>query len=277
MKTKIERPMQDWWKDSYLSGGNDEYLENLYETYLQTPDEIAPEWQAFFKQLNQTAQPVSHQAVRDYFSQLARQPSAAASMQNIDLHQMQQQEKVIELIDAYRSHGHLLAKIDPLELYQGFSNPTLELSYYGFSETDLSKMFDVGTFAALNKSSASLREIYEGLRKTYCGTLGIEYMHIEDQAEVAWIQNCIEQQASLFKPSADEKRHILAELVAADGLEKYIGSKYVGQKRFSLEGGDSLIPLLDTIVNHAAGTGVKRNCHWNGASRPLKCAGKYIR
>ena len=261
MKTQQQRSMQELQKDSYLSGGNDAYLEELYETYLKTPGELDPEWQAYFKQLSQSAHDVSHADIRNYFATLAKQPAqrsaAQGQGQNVDLEHERKQEKLIDLISAYRTLGHLQATIDPLRLAKVQENATLDLSYYGFSEADLNTVFDVGSFQGLNKSSAKLSEIYQALRKTYCTTIGIEYMHIMQLAEVEWIQQRMEKDWLNFSISKEEKLRILDRLIAADGLEKYLGFKYVGQKRFSLEGGDSLIPLLDTLINRGAENGIK--------------------
>jgi len=258
MKTKIQqRSMQDLWQDSYLSGGNDAYLEGLYDTYLKTPEEIAPEWQAYFKQLANAGTDVSHEDIRNYFAQLARQPAANVVVQTSGSGHEHQQEKIIDLISAYRSFGHLRANIDPLGLYQGKHHPTLELSYYGFTDTDLNKTYDVGSFAGLNKQTATLNEIQQALRKIYCGSIGIEYAHIWELEELEWIQQRMEKNWNNFSLTKDEKLLVLNRLVAADGLEKYIGFKYVGQKRFSLEGGDSLIPMLGTIITEGVGNQVK--------------------
>lgn len=254
---KETKSMQDLWKDSYLSGGNEAYLEGLYETYLKSPDNLAPEWQHYFNGLSKTHSDVSHADIREYFEKLARQPAPAISIQGIDIEHEHKQEKVIDLISAYRSLGHLQASIDPLGLYQGIHNPTLELSYYGFTDADLKTVFNVGSFEGLKKSSATLNEIYQTLRRIYCSTIGIEYMHIMQLEEVEWIQQRMEQEWPLYHPSNEIRKRILNRLIVADGLEKFIGFKYVGQKRFSLEGGDSLIPMLDTIVNRGAEKGLK--------------------
>jgi len=264
---KTQKSMQEMWKNSYLSDGNDAYLEDLYEIYLKTPNALTPEWRSYFDELAKSgvsasnASPdVSHVEIRDYFAKLVKQPASVISnmsaTSNDPVH-TQKQEKVIDLIAAYRRVGHLQATIDPLELYKGTVNPTLDLSYYGFTDADLNTVFDVGSFIGLQKSSATLNEIYRSLRKIYCGTLGIEYMQINRLEEVAWLQQRLEREWPNFKPTAEEKLRILDRLVVADGLEKFIGFKYVGQKRFSLEGGDSLIPLLDTIINHGAISGIK--------------------
>lgn len=255
---KHQKSMQEQWQDSYLTGGSDTYLEQLYETYLQSPESVEPEWRKYFAGLGDTGSDVSHTDIRNYFAMLAKQPAKlSVTTGAVDAEYQYKQEKVIDLIAAYRNLGHLLANIDPLGLYKGVYNPSLDLSYYGLTEQDMNTVFNVGTFLGVNKSTATLKEIYEQLRKVYCGTIGIEYMDIMQLEEVTWIQNKMEQGWLNFKMTAEEQRHILDRLVVADGLEKYLGTRYVGQKRFSLEGGDSLIPMLDTIVNRGAESGLK--------------------
>lgn len=256
---KQSRSMQDLLQDSYLSGGNESYLEGLYETYLKTPHELPEEWQNYFSQLqkSQTFSDVSHEDIRQYFEKISRQPASAISIQGIDLQHEDRQEKVIDLISAYRSLGHLKANIDPLGMRKIKGNPTLELSFYGFTDADLKMVFNVGTFEGAKKSAATLSEIHQSLMKVYCGTIGVEYMHINTLEEIEWIRQRMEQAWPDFNPGKEQKLRILDRLIAADGLEKYLGFKYVGQKRFGLEGGDSLIPMLDTIVNQGAKSGVK--------------------
>lgn len=253
---KSQKTMQQLWQDSYLSGENDAYLEELYETYLKSPDNVAPEWQAYFKQLAGSSD-VSHSDIRDYFAKLVKQPQRAAGSNAADLYHERQQEKIIDLIAAFRTFGHLKANIDPLGLYRGLDNPLLNLAYYGFTDADLNTVFDVGSFGGINKPTATLRELHTALQNTYCNTIGIEYMHIMQLEEIEWLQHRMERGWSHFHPTKEHKLRILDRLVAADGLEKYLGFKYVGQKRFSLEGGDSLIPLLDTIVNRGAESGIR--------------------
>ncbi len=254
-----EQTMQELWNDSYLSGGSDAYLEELYETYLKNPADVSDEWRNYFNQLTskKSQQDISHADIRDYFQQVARHSVKSIVVQGGDLEHQKKQEKVINLITAYRSFGHLQANLDPLGLSTGIDNPTLELSYYGFSEADLDVVFDVASFGAIKKPTATLREIYNMLRKAYCGTIGIEYMHINNNDEVVWFQERMEKAWPDFTPPKETQLRILDRLVVADGLEKYIGFKYVGQKRFSLEGGDSLIPLLDTMINCGSENGIK--------------------
>lgn len=255
------KSMQDLWRDSYLASGNESYLENLYEAFLQNPQSIAPEWRQYFNDLSQqmtrTSPDVSHVAIQEHFLEMAKHTARAVMPSSMETYHDEQQERVIELIEAHRRLGHLQADIDPLGMSRGTYSPALELAYYGFTDQDKQKTFNVGSFTGLNKSSATLNEIYQGLRRVYCGSIGFEYMHINRTDEVEWIREQIEQRWANFNPSDDEKKRLLDRLVAADGLEKFLGFKYVGQKRFSLEGGDALIPLLDTIVNHGAKTGIK--------------------
>ena len=254
------KTMQQLWEDSYLTSGNEAYLEDLYEAYLTNPQEVPREWRQYFDDLLQCmgrATPdVSHAVIREQFLQLARQSARSMGL-GMESYQDQRQESVIELINAYRRLGHLQANIDPLGLYKSIYSPTLELAYYGFSDQDMKTTFSVGSYAGLNKSTASLDEIHQSLRRVYSSTIGFEYMHINRTDEVEWIRERIEQGWANFKPSNAEKQHILNRLVVADGIEKYLGFKYVGQKRFSLEGGDSLIPLLDAIINRSTQQGLK--------------------
>lgn len=256
-----QKSMQALYNDSYLSGGCESYLDDLYENYLKNPDTLTPEWQDYFNRLTLNDQHIDipHSDVRHYFIQLTkqRQKMVPVSYKISDTAHDPNQEKVIDLISAYRNLGHLQAKIDPLGLYEGIHNPTLDLSYYGFTDSDLDKVYDVGSYGGLKETSASLRKIHQSLQKVYSSTIGIEFMHIMALEEVDWIQNRMEKDWGYFSPSPQEKMHILDRLIVADGLEKYLGTKYVGQKRFSLEGGDSLIPLLDTIVNRGSEQGIK--------------------
>jgi len=254
------KSMQALWQDSYLAAGNEGYLEDLYEAYLKNPTAVSDEWRQYFDSLRESATSageISHTAIRKQFLELAKHAAKTLSVQGMSSPQDKQQERVLEMINAYRRLGHLRAHIDPLDLYKGQYSPSLDPSYYGLSERDKDKTFNVGSFSALNKSTATLEEIHQALQRVYCASIGFEYIHINHVDEVEWIRERIEKDWANFKPSSEEKLRILNRLVAADGLEKYLGFKYVGQKRFSLEGGDSLIPMLDTIVNRSTQMGIK--------------------
>ncbi|HVE44279.1 MAG TPA: 2-oxoglutarate dehydrogenase E1 component [Gammaproteobacteria bacterium] len=243
-------------QDSYL-GENEAYLEGLYEDYLVDPESVSAEWRAFFDGMRRGAADVPHADIQAAFLALARHNAAAVVPGSMSSHQDQQQEKVAELISAYRRLGHLRAHIDPLDLYQGTENQALDLNYYGLNGNALAQTFHVGSFLGLGKSTGTLSEIQQALARVYCGSIGFEYMHINRAEEVEWIRDRIEKNWANFKPTVEEKKRILQQLVGADGVEKYLGFKYVGQKRFSLEGGDGLIPMLETIIQQSAKQGVK--------------------
>lgn len=248
---------QDWQASSYLSGGNASYIEELYETYLVKPDAVAPEWRQYFQSLpkvNGGPGDVSHAEIRDYFAHLVKQPRAISApvVVSADAQLENKQARVDRLIDAYRRYGHRVAKIDPL----GSSRPgvaPLELSFYDLSAADYETKFRASDL--MGTETSTLQEIVNKLQQIYCNTIGFEYTYINDLEERKWLQQRIEGLRPVL--SAEEKRLILRELTEADGLEKYLGSKYVGQKRFSLEGGDTLIPVLQKIVRTGSALGLK--------------------
>jgi 2-oxoglutarate dehydrogenase E1 component len=240
---------------AYLTSGNDCYLEGLYDTYLTDPKAVPETWQRYFSQLPPVtgAPEVPHEPIRRHFLALSQQrKGVAGDSLSAPAGHLEKQERVIELIAAFRRLGHLGAKIDPLHLMKSVSIPELTLAFYGLTEADQKASFDVGNFVGLRQPQATLSDLYQSLTHIYQRTIGFEYMHINREKEVAWIRQRVEEGWMHFKPEAPIQRQLLQDLIAADGLEKYLGFKYVGQKRFSLEGGDSLIPLLRTITNRAA-------------------------
>lgn len=241
---------------SHLSGSNVDYVDNLYEAYLKDPNAVSDEWQNYFKQLplvKGAKTEISHEDIREFFLQQAKKPQAATVPAQFE--KDRKQAWVMKLISAYRLHGHHHAKLDPLDLAVRRQVPDLDLSYYGFTNADLETVFS--TESPLTNNGSPLREIYEALQTTYCDTIGIEYMHITDNEEVTWLQNYIESVRAHPTFNAEQKKKILAQLTAAEGLEKYLGSRFVGQKRFSLEGGDSFIPLMQAMIDRATERQVK--------------------
>ncbi len=238
--------LQNQSNSAYLSGGNMAYVDGLYEDYLADPTSVSEDWRKIFADLNRSTRnkDVSHRQVRDYF--LAHPSSKSTAAISEDSKQFQ----VANLINAYRAHGHHLAKLDPLEMTDRTQVPSLELSYHHLEEKDCSRSFFAGNY--FSKQKMSLKEILEALRNTYCGAIGIEYMHISNTEEVEWLQEKMETTQGRDDFSPEKKTAILKDLIAADGLERYLGTRYVGQKRFSLEGGDALIPMMKQII-HAAG------------------------
>lgn len=245
--------LQNEWASSYLSGGSMAYVDSLYEDYLANPESVSDDWRSVFSvlpQVNGAAKEISHRDIRDYFLQNANKKISPV-VQSAD----SQQYQVANLINDFRSLGHHAAKLDPLEMIHRVPVPSLELAYHHLDKTDKSIKFFAGT--SFNGPEMALGDIYKALSETYCGSIGIEYMHISDVEETEWLQQKMESVRGRAVFTAEKKLDILKDLIAADGLERYLGTRYVGQKRFSLEGGDSLIPMMKEIINQAGPKGVK--------------------
>lgn len=229
------------------------YVDSLYEDYLINPDSVSTDWRAVFDALPQTdkkQKEVPHRDIRDYFLNNADKKNHVVA-QSAD----SQQYQVANLINAFRSMGHLAAHLDPLEMAERPHISRLELAHHDLDKVDPSKRFFAGS--SFNGSEMSLGDIYKALRETYCGSIGIEYMHISSDEEIKWIQDKIESVHGRLHLDAEKKRTLLKDLIAADGLERYLGTRYVGQKRFSLEGGDALIPMMNEIIDRSGRSGVK--------------------
>ena len=254
-----QKGLHEYWGSSQLAGHNAAYLEDLYEQYLTDPGQVPVQWRAFFETLPRVngdgAEPV-HSAIRQAFRAITRQAAAVRQPPAPAPGAWQEKQiRVLQLINAYRFRGHQVARIDPLELRDIPELPELTLEHHGLGSADLDTLFETGSLAGTGK--ATLREILDLLRATYCGTIGAEYMHITETGEKRWIQQRLEQAAGRPGLSADDQRRILARLTAAEGLERHLHTRYVGQKRFSLEGGDSLIPLLDELARRSSAFSVR--------------------
>ncbi len=252
--------MKDLMSGSYLSGGNAAYIDELYEAYLQGQESLAPEWKRYFDQLQVLPGPrdVPHEPVRELIARLARErgtagrsPLAPAELAELG----RKQAAVFQLVSSHRFLGVRHATLDPLKRLEKPQVPELDPAHHGLTEADLDRVFDTGNLAG--PQQATLREILQRLRETYCGNVGLEYMYITDTAQKRWIQQRFEGALSRRSLSPDDKRHVLERLTAAEVLEKYLHTRFVGQKRFSLEGGDALIPLLDNLLQRAGQAGVQ--------------------
>lgn len=256
-----ESVMQRMWESAHLSGGNAAYVEELYELYLHDPNAVPEEWRTYFQKLpaeGSTATDVSHSTIRDHFVLLAKnqrraQPVSAGSVSSE--HEKKQVE-VLRLIQAYRMRGHQAAKLDPLGLWQRPAPVDLSINHYGLTNADLDTTFRAGDLF-IGKEEASLREILDALEKTYCRTIGAEFTHIVDSEQRSWFQQRLESVRGRPEFSADIQTHLLERITAAEGLEKYLGTKYPGTKRFGLEGGESLIPMLDEMIQRSGSYGTK--------------------
>jgi 2-oxoglutarate dehydrogenase E1 component len=250
--------------NSYLFGGNAPYVEEMYENYLENPGSVPENWRGYFDALQHVpavdgtdARDVPHQPVINAFAERAKQGGTKVVVATgADSELGRKRVAVQQLIAAYRNVGARWADLDPLKRAERDHIPELELSFYGFSDADLETVFNTSnTF--FGKETMSLRELLNALRETYCGSIGAEYMYITDQGQKRWWQERLE--ASRTKPAfnAEKKKHILDRLTAAEGLERFLHTKYVGQKRFSLEGGESFIASMDELIRQAGQVGIQ--------------------
>ncbi len=254
--------IKDLQETSYLFGSNAPYVEELYENYLTDPSSVDEKWRLFFDKLQNTpatdgnigTHDVAHTPIIAALSQ--RKPSTAAGHSDGELEIARKQVAVQSLISAYRFLGSRRATLDPLRRKDLPKVPELEPSFYGLTEGDMNVTFSAAnTYFGAEKMT--LREILDALRQTYCGTLGYEFMYISDPAIRQWWEERIESIRSTPNYMAAQKQRILDKLTAAEGLEKYLHTKYVGQKRFSLEGGESFIVSMDVVVEMAAEYGIE--------------------
>lgn len=255
---KQYKNFDDWLASSPFGGSNQSYIEEIYEQYLDDPHSVDPSWQAVFNSFPTTSvveQP--HSQVRDYFRKLARE-NIPESINVVDPDAGARQVRLLQWINAYRFRGYTQANLDPLGYYRWKTSSVPELDYqsHGFSEQDLNETVTVGKYV-YGKDTMKLGELAEALKETYLGTIGLEFMHVQDMEQRNWLQSKIEtiNNKPLFTKA--EKVNLLEELTAADGLERYIGAKFPGAKRFSLEGSDAFIPMMKEIIRHASRNGIK--------------------
>ncbi len=249
--------MKQLEQTSHLFGSNAPFIEELYENYLEDPASVPEAWRGYFDNLQSqagaVARDVAHGPVIAAFEQLAKRGPARTVVAAAGEDKLQ--VSVLQMINAYRFLGSRWANLDPLKRTERPHIAELEPSYYGFTEADLSRNFNVGSFHGFSTEHASLREILEALRQTYCGSIGSEYMYIADIGQKRWIQSRLESVRATPKFSVEMKKRILERTTAAETLERYLHTKYVGQKRFSLEGGESTIVAMDELIRVAGSLG----------------------
>ena len=258
-----EGPMEHFLRSSHFSGGNAAYIEDLYDVYLHDRNGVPEEWSSFFDTLPRSgtnaAPDVSHATIVQHFELLGRRqarPTPAPGSGGIHLEHERKQVKVVQLISSYRFRGHQKASLDPIGLMVRKDVPDLHLHFHGLTDADLDTTFQTSPLY-IGKPEATLREIVETLEETYCGHLGAEYMHITSFEEKQWLAQRFESVRSKPTYGDDARIDVLNRLTAAEGLEKHLDSKYPGTKRFGLEGGESLIPLLDCLIRRAGEYGGK--------------------
>lgn len=262
-------PLGQWnWMDTMNTNThlyNLDFVDEIYDVYQHDPSQVSEKWRAYFGQLEteQAPEPVAaaqasqHKAILQHFTNYKPQKTIHASLDSDTLRDFaKKQAAVLRLINAYRFRGHQRAKLDPLEQYERPEVVDLHPETYGLSAGDMDTVFDTGSLRGI-KDQAKLRDIIHHVKATYCSTLGMEYMHITDTQQKRWIQDRIETMQAKPNFDSDQKRLLLEHLTAAQGLEDYLHTKYVGQKRFSLEGCESVIPALDELIQESGRTGVK--------------------
>ncbi|HJO36205.1 MAG TPA: 2-oxoglutarate dehydrogenase E1 component [Gammaproteobacteria bacterium] len=247
--------LREKYRTSPLYGGNAAFIESFYEDFLRDPDSVTdPHWRAYFEQLAQSqgdaVRDVPHRPIQASFARYAlEQAGGARAVQPISPEGASRQAAVLRLINAYRVRGHQAAHLDPLGLSRPAPVPDLDPGYHGLSERDMEAVFDTGSLYA--EQRLPLREIIQICKRTYTQNIGSEYMHITDTEQKRWIQKRLEGGLGRQNLTDEERRRFLLDLTAAEGIEKYLHTRYVGQKRFSLEGGDALIPQLDDLIRQA--------------------------
>lgn len=255
---------QAYQGNTYLFGGNAPYVEEMYESYLANPGSVPDSWREYFDALQHVPavdgtdnKDVPHLPVINAFAERAKQGGTKVVVASgADSELGRKRTAVQQLIAAYRNVGQRWADLDPLKRTERPEIPELEPSFYGFTDADQEVVFNTSnTF--FGKETMTLRELMNALRETYCGTLGAEYMYATNQNQKRWWQQRLESIRSKPTFNADEKKRILERLTAAEGLERYLHTKYVGQKRFSLEGGESFIAAMDELINSASAKGVQ--------------------
>ena len=244
---------------SYLYGTNVPYIEDLYEAYLSSPDSVDSQWRQYFDQVaampGSTPKDVAHRPIQEAFANLAQQRGGAAAG-GVDFAAMLKQVAVLSLISAYRSLGNRAADLNPLDRTHIRQLPELDPKTYGLTDADMNTPFHVGTDLS-GSPKLPLAEIIRHLKQIYCGPLALEYMHIPDTAEREWLQARLEANGARPQFDADTKRLILKEITAAETMERYLHTRYVGQKRFSLEGGESTVPALNHLIRASTAKGVQ--------------------
>ncbi len=249
----MDNLLKQFAQSSQLAGGNASYIEDLYEQYLVSPDSVDPKWKSYFDGFKgREAGDVPHSAVIAHIAEAGRNASSAvASAGGGD----ERERNVGRLITAYRSRGHLGAQLDPLGLTPPVNPPDLGLAFHHLSDADLNDEFSTGGVGG--QPRMKLRDLLARLKATYTGSIGAEFMYIAEVDQRQWLYQRLESAGGNYNLDADTQRRTLERLTAAEGLERYLHTKYVGQKRFSLEGGDSLIPMMDTVIRSAGKDGVK--------------------
>ena len=254
----MSQSIADLLATTALSGSNAGFIEDLYEKFLKDPSAVDAAWAEYFTRVKGATQEAAHSQIRDnLLDRQLRPPAPTTNGATSPDSASAKQGAVSRLIQVYANRGHLIAKIDPLGLEQRAKPYVLDIEYFGLSEADLEMVFFTGSRNSAIPERSKLKDILATLKFIYADTIGAEFAHVSDTDERLWLQDHFQAERIQRRFSVEEKKNILWQLTAAEGLERYLHTKYVGQKRFSLEGGDSLIPLLDDLVQRGGTMGVE--------------------
>ena len=252
--------LKDQYETSPLYGGNAAYIEQLYEAYLDDSKSVAKPWRDYFRKLGKGGRghEVAHGPIVEQLRQGKRRSGAGTGngVAYAAAASDQKQAAVSRLIQVYSLRGHQIADLDPLGLWERHVPAVLRLDFLGLDDQDMDTLFYTGGLAGTGSQRMKLRDILELLKRIYCGKVGADFAHISRARERLWIRERFEQGMMVSGGlTEEEKRFIFQRLTAAEGIERYLHTRYVGQKRFSLEGGETLIPMLDDLVQQAGAVG----------------------
>jgi 2-oxoglutarate dehydrogenase E1 component len=254
--------MREFMSNSYLFGGNAPFVEDLYEQYLANPGSVPEQWRDYFDAMQvgpgavgEATKDVAHAPVVQSFVQRAKAGALGARAAGSIVADERLQVAALLLVTGYRIAGSRWATLDPLKRLPRLPAPELEPAYYDLSEADLDREVNAGSYVGLDRTT--LRNLLQALRETYCGNIGFEFMFISERAQRLWIQERIEPPRATPKLTPEQQRRLLQKLTEAETLERYLHTKYVGQKRFSLEGGESLILAIDELIQRGGSLGVQ--------------------
>ncbi len=258
----MSQTLRQIYASSPLFGGNAEYVEELYASWLQDPSSVPGPWRQFFAEQAPADGLISARPAMPGRGGPAPDPGQRPTVRSTASAGYaspagEKQAAVSRLIQVYSLRGHQIAELDPLGMQQRPMPNVMRLDYAGLGEADMDTEFYVGNFAGQTDVRMSLRDLLATLRKVYCGRVGADFAHVARGRERVWIRERVERGMLRNPLTDDERRHILGQLTAAEGIERYLHTRYVGQKRFSLEGGDSLIPLLDDLIQQGGAGGIQ--------------------
>ncbi|MDB2543987.1 2-oxoglutarate dehydrogenase E1 component [Woeseiaceae bacterium] len=254
----MSKSLKELNRTSGLSGVNASAIEAMYEAYLTDEQSVSSEWQKYFSTYPREESDALHASVKENLRNKSR-PKLKNAKKILKQNEVgaDKQAAVSRLIQVYTLRGHQIADIDPLGMMERKAPGVFKLDYLGLTEEDLNDEFSTSGFAGTKSSRMKLRDLLVLLKKIYCEKIGVEFAHLSRAKERIWLRTRYEKEASSFDFSDPEKISILEQLTAAEGIERYLHTRFVGQKRFSLEGGDSLIPLLSDAIQRSGETGVR--------------------